>query len=277
MPTAAANGIEIHYDTHGDGSPLLLLHGLGCSGEDWGRQLASFTATRSVITPSLRGFGSSHKPPGPYTIEEHAADMHALLDQLGVGRCDVLGFSMGGAVALQMALDATDRIDRLVLVNTQAEFELDHWRRYLAAVVRLGLGHVRGMERMARFLSRRMFPDPHQAPLRREMMRRYADNDRRAYLAALRGLAGWSVQHRLHEIGCPTLVVGAELDYMPLQDKRRLAERLGDARLEVVRNSRHCTPFDQAEEFNRVVLEFLDDEATAYAASSANCSAASRA
>ncbi len=264
MPYAAVNGIRLHYrhlgaDRDPEAPPLVMLHGLGCSSEDWDMQEPAFTPHHRLILPCLRGFGRSDKPTGCYTIPGFAEDVLALLDELDLRRFHLLGYSMGGAVALQMAVERPERIASLVLVNSQASFEVTYWREQLMKLYRIGMGSARGLERMTRVLNRQCFPEPHQQALRNEMTRRHLRNHKPSYLAAIQALAGWSVVPRLREVQAPVLVVSGDQDFVPAKDRIALVRQLRNAHFELVRNSRHATPYDQSSVFNELVLSFLRD------------------
>lgn len=257
MSYVRVNGVRIHFQEHGAGEPLLLLHGLGSSSHDWEFQIPDFARHFHVIAPCLRGFGDSEKPPGPYSIRQFADDTLALMDHLGIDRSHVLGFSMGGAIAFQMAVDEPRRLDGLVIVNSQPSFELDHWRKHLMVITRIGMASVLGMERMTRYVAKRLFPYPEQQALRDRMLERHAKNNKACYLAALQALAGWSVKDRLSEITTRTLVIAGEHDYSPLEEKRTYVSLMPNAELEVIPDSRHGTLFEKPAEVNRAVLDFL--------------------
>jgi 3-oxoadipate enol-lactonase len=250
-------GLNLHYQQHGRGEALLLLHGLGSSSHDWEFQVPDFAKHFRVIAPCLRGFGDSDKPPGPYSIAQYASDVVALLDHLGVERTHVLGFSMGGAIAFQMAIDQPRRLDSLIVVNSQPSFELDHWRKHLMVITRIGMASVLGMERMTRYVAKRLFPHPEQQALRDRMLERHAKNHKASYLAALQALAGWSVKDRLQELHTRTLVIAGEHDYSPLEEKKNYVRLMPNAQLEIIKDSRHGTLFEKPAEVNRTVLEFL--------------------
>lgn len=257
MPTARINDINMHYEVHGDGEPLLMLHGLGSSRDDWENQVPVFAEHFKVITPSLRGFGDTDKPSGPYSVRQYADDAFALMDHLEIEQPHLLGFSMGGAIAFQMAVDCQHRIRSMVILNSQPSFELDHWRKHWLALVRIIMANFMGMQRTTRFVSKRLFPEPHQEHLRKRMLERHGNNDKNAYLAALNALKGWSVTDWVAGIHVPTLVIAAEEDYTPVEEKERFVANMPNAALKVIRNSRHATHFDRPETFNRMVVEFL--------------------
>jgi len=260
MPTAVVNGVEIFYDVHGAGESLVLLHGLGASSQDWEHQVPEFSRHYRVITPDLRGFGRSAKPSGPYSIAQFSADMLALLDVLAVKRCHLLGLSMGGAVAFQMALDQPRRFKTLIIVNSSPSFELHSWRRRLMAWTRILVPHVFGMRAMSHHVVKRLFPKAEQSELRARLLARGSSNDRDAYVAAVHALKGWTVERRLGEIRIPTLVISAEFDYTPVSDKEQYVSRMRNARLRVIKDSRHASHWDQWQTFNKLVLEFLGEQ-----------------
>lgn len=257
MPTVTINATTLHYERIGSGSPLLLIHGLGSSGEDWAFQRDEFARRHTLILPDLRGSGRSAKPPGPYSIAQFAADLWGLLDALGIESTDVLGFSLGGAVAIEMALMRPACVRRLVLCNALANYRTDTWRKWFEAHSQVALVRALGLRRTARLVARRLFPHDDQAPKRQRVVHVLSANPRRAYLTTIRALIGWSALERLHALRAPTLIIAAEHDYTPLADKRAEMRHFPQAQLVVVAGSRHGTPFDAIERFNASVLEFL--------------------
>ncbi len=261
MPTATINATTLHYERAGSGSPLLLIHGLGSSGEDWAFQRNEFARGHTLILPDLRGSGRSAKPLGPYSITQFAADLWGLLDALGIAATDVVGFSLGGAVAIEMALMRPQCVRRLVLCNTLVNYRTDTWRKWFEAYAQVALVRVLGLQRTARLVARRLFPQPDQAPKRQRVVDVVGANDRRSYLATIRALIGWSALERLHALRAPTLIIAAEHDYTPLAEKRAELRHFPQAQLVVIGGSRHGTPFDAVERFNACVLEFLETAA----------------
>lgn len=121
--TVHLNGIDLYHETAGAGEPLLLLHGMtGCSG-DWvhaGR--GDLEKEHRLIMPDMRGHGRSTNPQRTFTHREHAQDMLALLDHLGIAKCKAIGMSMGGNTLLHMATMQPERIEAMVIVSATMYF-----------------------------------------------------------------------------------------------------------------------------------------------------------
>lgn len=259
MPAQRVNGIEMVYETAGQGEALLLLHGLGSRSEDWQLQLPAFVSRYRVVVADMRGHGRTSKPPGPYSVPMMAADVLGLLDALGIDAAHVVGLSMGGMIAFQMAVDRPERVRSLVIVNSGPALVAHTFGERLRVWQRLALARLAKPARTAQFLGPRLFPKPEQAELRQQFIDQWAQNDPRAYRAAMRALIGWSVLDRVGAIRCPTLVISGDRDYTPVAAKEGYTAQIPDARLVVIEDSGHATPIDQAEAFNACVLEFLEE------------------
>jgi len=117
MPNAIVNGISIDYSTAGEGKPVLLICGTGQPADLWFAQVADLAAAgHAVITFDNRGCGRSEAPPAPYLVDDMAADTAALIEHLGLGPCDVIGYSLGGYIAQELAVTRAGLVRRLVLV-----------------------------------------------------------------------------------------------------------------------------------------------------------------
>lgn len=262
MPTQIFNGVELYYEVHGSGPSLLLIHGLGSSTRDWERQIPVFAERFRVVAFDCRGHGRSAKPTGRYSVPLFAADTAALIGALKIAPTHVVGHSMGGMIALQLALDAPQLIDRLVLVNTGPDLTLDTIKLRWTFLLRRLVVRFLGMRQMGKMIAKHNFPRPDQQALRQRLIDRWAENDKRAYLASLRAIVGWSVAERIGAIERPVLIITGDADYTSVAYKRAYAERMRNARLRVIADSRHLTPQDQPEAFNRCVMEFLAGNGT---------------
>jgi len=257
MPTIQVNDIDLYYEMFGEGEPLLLIHGLGSSSRDWEMQIDFFAQNYQVITIDVRGHGKSGKPPGPYSIPLFAEDTAKLLQGLGVSPVHILGISLGGMIALQLGISHPEMVKSLIIVNSTPELiprtlkeQLRIWRRLL--IVR-----VMGLRKMGEVLGNQFFPLPEQTELREIFVERWAENDKPAYLEAMKAVIGWSVVERLGEIRCPTFVIGADGDYFPTEEKEIYVRRIPGAELKVIEDARHALPAEKPGEFNAVVKAFL--------------------
>jgi len=122
MPTIDANGCALHYETRGDGEPLLLLHGGMGIGGDWLRMFPTEPPGHQLIVPDLRGHGRSTNPSRQFTFRQFALDAHALLDRLGIARVKAIGISAGAKTLLHMATQQPDRIEAMVLASATPQF-----------------------------------------------------------------------------------------------------------------------------------------------------------
>jgi pimeloyl-ACP methyl ester carboxylesterase len=237
----------------------VLLHGLGSSSADWRFQLPALSARYRVIVPDLRGHGRSPRGRGPLTAGAMAADVAALLAGLGAPPAHVVGLSLGGCVALSLALDHPARVRSLTLVNTFARPTPAGARGALRFLARLGLLACAPMSVVAAHVARGLFPRPEQADLYRAAVASLSANPRSTYLACVRGLLRFDVRARLGELRCPTLVVAGEGDAtVPLAAKTLLHRSIPGAALAVIEHSGHVTPYDQSDRFNALLLRFLD-------------------
>ncbi len=120
LPTAHVNGINIDYSDVGNGRTLILVNGLGGTKRLWRRQTRLFKKYFRTITFDNRGVGKSDRPVGPYTIKMMADDTVGLMDYLRIERAHILGESMGGMIAQELAINHPERVDKLVLACTYA-------------------------------------------------------------------------------------------------------------------------------------------------------------
>jgi 3-oxoadipate enol-lactonase len=245
----------VHYRAHGEGEPVLLLHGLGGCGLDWSLQVPALEQRFRVIVPDLPGCGSSPPLQEAYSIAGLASTLWSWLGQLDVSRINIVGFSMGGAIALEMALQHPTWVPRLALINSLATYQ-DQWRKWMCARWCSALVRVVGMRRAARIFAAGLFPEPWQQTFRDRAAAVVAAVPADTYLSMSRALESWDATDRLEQVRSRTLVIAAEHDYTPLEEKRALAARLG-ASMVVVHGSHHGTPFDASEATNSSLLALL--------------------
>lgn len=252
--------IDLYYEMEGVGETVLLIHGLGSSSRDWEPQRSYFAANYQVISMDIRGHGRSHKPPGPYTVAQFAADTAALLSALEITAAHVVGISMGGMIAFQLAVTYPELVKSLVIVNSGPELVVRSFKERLQVWQRFLIVQLLGMQKMGEVLSERLLPRPEHAPIRAEFVARWAENDPRAYRAAMRALIGWSVSDRLRDITCPTLFIASDSDYTPVATKEKCAKMMPQAELVVIEDARHAVTIERPQQFNAVLADFLQKQ-----------------
>lgn len=235
--------VELSYTVEGadrSGTPTVFLHGVGSRSEVWRRVLELMDHHGPVVTYDLRGHGTSGRPPGPYHLDDFAADHLRLLDRLGIERANVVGFSLGGLIAQAIAIARPDTVEKLAILSAVAgrtDAERAAVRQRLATVEREG---PRGVAAQGpdRWYTRRFQQRSPEAVARH--LERFLANDPAAYAAAFRVLAENDLADRLTEIKAPTLVMtGADDVGSPPHMARLMAERISDSELVIVEDVKH--------------------------------------
>ncbi len=186
-----------------------------------------------------------------------AADVAGLLQALDIPSAHIVGISLGGAVAFQLALDHPAMVKTLTIVNSAPSLGGTPEQQRQEIERRVGIVAQHGMRAMGQSLGPGLFPQPEQASLRETFIERWAENDPAAYIAATRSMLGWDVTDRLSTIQSPTLILAADQDYSPVAVKEAYARLLPNAQLAVIANAHHAVPLEQPQEFNRILAQFL--------------------
>ena len=258
----------------GSGPPIVFIHGLSGSWQNWLEQVPVFARDHRVIAFDLPGFGTSEMPEGEISISGYARWVDALLDQLGVPAAAVVGNSMGGFIGAELAIQFPARVERLVLVSA-AGLSIEHMRneRVLAALyafdTRLA-AYTAWMGTRSEALTRRprsrraIFsivahrPDKLPAPLIAEQMR---GSGKPGFVPALDALTNYPIRDRLGEIACPTLIVwGSEDRLVPVGDADDFERLIPNSRKVVWPDTGHMAMLERPEAFNRLLAAFLAEE-----------------
>lgn len=257
MPYLHINDIDISYIESGEGEPLVLIHGLGSSKRDWELQIPFFSQWYRVIAFDLRGHGKTTVIPGPYSISMFAADTAALLESLNASPAHIVGISLGGIIAFQLYFEFPQTVKSLTIANSYPEIVLNKLKDNLEFWRRMILLRISGMRTLAKVQSRRLFPRPDQKMIRDIARQRIAENSTRVYIDTIKAMKGWSVVDYLPEIYRPTMIIAADQDYVLPEQKRKHVSLIPEAEFVILENSRHASPVDQPEVFNKIVLDFL--------------------
>jgi 3-oxoadipate enol-lactonase len=243
-----------------EGKPwLLAMHSVATSGAIWGGCLPALTQTHRLILCDARGHGRSSAPPGPYGFADLVGDAIAVLDDLEIDRCDVLGLSMGGMTALGMGLDHPDRVGRLICANARADFPpavAASWATRAAAVAAGGMGAIAD-ETLTRWFA----PATHaQRPALVDAARRLIlSTDPEGYRGCAAALEQLNYRSRLGDMRVPVLyIAGAEDMAAPAAAMAEMAAATPGARLEVMPGVAHLSAMEAPSVFARLVAGFLD-------------------
>lgn len=261
MPTVQLRDIVTYYEEHGSGDPLVLIMGLGGDLQAWARQVPALAKHFRVITFDNRGAGRTSAPDKPYSIAGMADDTVALMDQLGIERADVLGLSMGGMIAQELALAHPGRVNRLILLATAPNIE-GYVRRIVEAwmnVRRSNLSREQVLRLTAIFIySPELLNDDERfdQAITAGLANPYEQRDH-AFLRQAKAVLAFDATDRLKDLQNNTLVIsGAEDILIPPRNGRRLAELLPNAEYRELPGG-HVGAIEYAEEYNAAFLEFL--------------------
>jgi len=275
MSVAKIGSLELYYEEHGSGDPLLLIMGLAADSQAWMFQVPDFAQRYRTIAFDNRGVGRSSKPAGPYTIHEMADEAAGLLDVLSIPRAHVVGVSMGGMIAQELVLRHPEKVRGLVLACTYPEPDSDVEQRRQFSLTQFG-GSVDASGAMKidvsainplMFLQQLLPTVFNQAFIDRELpklMQVFSGAlqwgfSMEAILGQVAAVMSHRATDRLHQIKSPTLVITGDADRLvPPANSDILAREIAGAKLVKIPGGSHGFNFETPELFNREVLSFLD-------------------
>jgi len=262
MPKARVGGIELYYEVHGEGTPLVLIHGLGMPATTWYRQVPAFAARHQVIVLDNRGAGRSDQPYEGYSIHRMAQDVVELLDHLNIPRAHILGLSLGGLIAQELALSWPERVHGLILACTYPggpeylEATNEMWRERLNVA---GMS-VEQVFRMAlEWGTTAKFRETHPDEVERFVrLRVELPGSGHGFQGQFQAGAAFDARDRLPQLRCPTLVLhGTEDRVVPPRFAEQLARLIPGSRLHWIRGTGHLPFLEKPGAFNEAVLAFL--------------------
>ena len=258
MPFANIRGSEFNYRITGSGEPVTLVHGVGADLESWDGVADRLTPHFRVMRYDQRGHGESAKLPGPYSLRDMVEDLKLMLDECGIERTSLAGFSLGGLVAQSFALSYPERLDRLVLISTVAGRTEEEKMKVQARANALS---EQGASFHMSAAADRWFTDrfikEHPEVIERRRQKALA-NDPECYEAAYRVLAQSDLADDLHRIQAPTLVMTGEFDIGSTPRMAELmARRIPGARLAILPELKHSVLLEAPERVAGEIMAML--------------------
>jgi pimeloyl-ACP methyl ester carboxylesterase len=259
MPIIKCNDINVYYEEHGEGEPLLFLNGLS---SDIPKKMAFISAAKKyfkIIIPDIRGVGLTDKPEAPYSISQFADDAFALLEHLAVKKINVAGFSMGGTIAITMALTRPELVNRLILVSTKPA-----WRRpsTLSAEAERIFHTTDVSEQLLIDLFNVLYGPAYRKRVSAisYVKERLSDKNPQplhGYLNQLRACEGFDMYDRIAEIFHPTLIVTGKNDILITPDNSVwLHEHIKGSKLVAYDGVGHMVPDEVPKEFAKDIEKF---------------------
>ncbi len=263
MPIAKLGNLSLYYAMVGQGPPLVMIRGVGSNGDHWYDQAPALSRKFQLLIFDNRGIARSSDPGGSFSIQDMAADTIALMEAVGIKKTHVLGYSMGGMIAQEMALNHPQKINGLILAATDCGISLrikaqPEATKLFSEMICLGTNDAKLAAGRCLFAKQTFENHP-------DIIQRYADVSQR-YPASQKMLARqWAAvtQHdackRLQRISSPTLAItGSEDVLIPPQNAAVLAQRIPDAQMTAIDGGGHLFLIEQPRQFNDAVIEFLE-------------------
>lgn len=261
MPYTESTAPRIYYEVHGEGEPLVMVMGLGADTMAWIPQLATLSRRYRTIVFDNRDVGRSEYVHEPYEVADMAADALALCDELELDSFHLLGVSMGGKIAQEVALEAPERVRSLTLAVTWAgsgRYGIERSRVLAAAAHQAPIKqHLETL--MLLTMSEQFYENAEAVDYLRDVMLRNPNRQTAEAFARQAEASGrHDVRDRISQLTMPVHVIGAERDVLiPVWKSRELAELIPGAKLTVIDGAPHGVNLERAEEFNHAVLDFL--------------------
>jgi pimeloyl-ACP methyl ester carboxylesterase len=261
MPHADLNGIEIHYDVHGEGDPLICVHGLACDRRAWAMQIEPFSAHYKAVFFDNRDVGQSSLAANGYSTADMAGDVLALADHLEFDSFHLLGISLGGMVSQHVALQAPERVRTLTLAVTHGGVQkAGQLRGHLLGAYARHLPREDQIDNLLYLCYTEAFfeDDEMYAFMKNALLENPYPQPPEAFARQAAAGAGHDVRDRLGELTMPVHVIGAERDLMiPAWKSRELASLNPGSKLTIIDGQGHGVMWEGAEAFNEAVTEFL--------------------
>ena len=250
----------MYWEEQGFGSPILLIMGLSFTHEMWFRVLPWITSHHRVILFDNRGMGRSDTPRGPYSIRQMARDARAVMDAAGVSAAHVVGASMGGMIALELAFLYPERVLSLVLGCTSYSGLFGRWPHFTRGPGALHWAKASRLQRENALIPLLYAEGTARERLEEDFQIRCQCRwSSKGFLNQFMGILMWNSYRRLPRIKAPTVVIHGEEDHLvPARNGRVVASRIRGAEFHLVPNAGHILITDQPEMCREIIMKFLE-------------------
>lgn len=273
---AKINGIKICYEIHGEGEPIILVHGWGGSKDGWFVQVNALSKYFKVIIFDNRGAGKSSRPNYPYTMDMYADDINGLLKFLNIEKTHLLGESLGGMIALNFILKYHELVNKFILINSWPGFPNEQGPEMYSK------GKIAYFEELKKD-PLNAFLKSAKASYSREFFKMMQQNPKKKFFDlwsvedlvnidltnpptpddnnnAANAVKGHNVTDRLHEIKSETLIICGEKDRIAtLSVQKKIHEQISNSIFKVIKDARHGVSKEKAPEVNKIVIDFLKE------------------
>ena len=272
---ADTNGIKICYSDHGDGFPIILIHGIGAKKETWIAQLKALSNKYKVIAIDVRGTGKSDRPNILYTMEILADDIKGLMDHLKIEKAHIAGRSMGGMIAQHFALKYSKQVEKLILITTSPGFPDEEGvemmiKGRIEEIKDIRTNPEQSFWRKARMLFHQKFRKEMEANPKKKFFGIWSVDDlikedsidpptAQDLINQGHAIKKHNTSERLIEIKNNTLLLAASHDRLTSKSGMEdMSRKIPKSTLKVIDRAGHYNHLSNAPEFNQIILDFLE-------------------
>lgn len=254
MPYFENQGARLYYEESGQGKPLIFLHGASWDMHQWERQIEHFSASYRVIALDARGHGKSTLPPGEVSPDIFWQDVIAMMDFLGIAKASICGLSMGGHVAIQTAIYAGDRVERIILIGAICTNQFNCFERIVLPINRFSL-RLMPMSWIAWSISMGMGNfNPAAKPYVRKVV---GGLNHDVFNRVWKAVTSMESRDGLSKITCPTLILIGDHDSMTKRQQQYMHAHIQNSKLVTIKNAHHGTNLDNPEQVEKEMEKFL--------------------
>ena len=272
---ANTNGIKICYSDHGDGFPIILIHGIGAKKETWVAQLKALSNKYKIIAIDVRGTGKSDRPNILYTMEMLADDVKGLMDHLKIEKAHIVGRSMGGMIAQHFALKYSKQVEKLILITTSPGFPDEEGvemmiKGRIEEIKDIRTNPEQSFWRKARMLFHQKFRKEMEANPKKKFFGIWSVDDlikedsidpptAQDLINQGHAIKKHNTSERLIEIKNDTLLLAASHDRLTSKSgMEEMSRKIPKSTLKVIDRAGHYNHLSNAPEFNQIILDFLE-------------------